>query len=183
MLSGDAADSVDASYEQHPVEVLEPPDSPGFVAGMLKDAVCRWKGSTPQTMAEMKAAFYLIIDEALSDGVELTPDETLEAIAELLQRFARRPNGQLYAYAYLLVLNRTTLSESDIANLLGVTKSAVSKMKRKIEDNLKTANPNVEIRSRVGRSEESCEKFRQGRIGKRKQRSLWMGAKLFLQTA
>src|SRR5690348_10534296 len=100
MRDGDAADSVEASYEQHPVESIEPPDTPGFVGGLLKDAVCRWKGDLPRTMGELKAAFFIIIDEALSDGVPQTEQGTLEAIAELLQRFATQPDGQLYAYAY-----------------------------------------------------------------------------------
>jgi hypothetical protein len=170
----DAADSNEASYEQHPVEVLESPDSPGFLAGLLKDAVCRWRGDVPRTMAEMKAAFYLIIDEALRDSEPEPKSETLEAVAELLQRFANQPHGQLYAHAYLLVLNRCPYSESEIARRLNVTKAAVSKIKRRIEDQL-------ELKSRVGRSEESCEKFRQLRIGKRKQPIPFLARPLFAQ--
>lgn len=176
MFGIDAADSREASYEQHPVDVLESPDSPGFIAGLLKDAICRWRGDVPRTMAEMKAAFYLIIDEALRDSEPEPTSETLEAVAELLQRFASQPHGQLYAYAYLLVLNRCPYSEAEIARRLNCTKAAVSKIKRRIEDQL-------QLKSRVGRSEESCEKFRQLRIGKRKQRQPWTGASIFLQPA
>jgi DNA-binding MarR family transcriptional regulator len=175
MRDGDAADSVEASYERHPVEDLEPVESPTFLSGMLKDAVCRWKGDLPRTMAEMKVLFFLIIDDALAEGVPQQEPESLDAIAELLQRFATKNDGQLYAYSYLLVLNRCPYSEAEIARRLGITKAAVSKVKRQIEEQL-------QLKSRTGRTEASCEKFRQLRIGKRKERqTTWAASSLFLQ--
>jgi DNA-binding MarR family transcriptional regulator len=176
MRDGDAASSVEASYERHPVEDLEPVDSSSFLAGMLKDAVCRWKGDLPRTMAEMKAAFFLVIDDALSEGVPQQETDSLDAIAELLQRFATKPDGQLYAYSYLLVINRCPYSEAEIARRLNITKAAVSKVKRQIENQL-------QLKSRTGRTEASCEKFRQLRTGKRKLRQQWTASSLFLQHA
>lgn len=164
----------EASYDRHPVEDLEPESSPDFLVGLLKDVICRWKCDLPRTMAEMKAHFYAIIDTVIAEGVSQVDGDAHEAIAELLQRFATKDDGRLYAYAYLLVINRCTYSEVEIAQKIGVTKAAVSKMKRRIEQQL-------HLKSRVGRSEESCEKFRQLRIGKRKHRTPWTMAGLFLQ--
>ncbi len=172
------------SYERHPADDIESLDSDVFLLGCLKESIDRWNGSIPQTMTEMRGIFYKVIDaglaEASSMGYETDQSRKMvEIIAELLNRFASVSDGRLYAFAYLLVINRCQYSEVHVAKILGVTKAAVSKIKCQIETGLRKNGWTQE--SRVGRSMEAREKFRAGRIGKRKDRTEWTGSNLFLQ--
>lgn len=176
----DAASRPEASYIDNPVNNIEPVgDTASLLAGLLRDEICKRKRSLPMDVVQiLHECAEDATAQALRIGMGQEDKSAMKSLAEILHAFTVAPDSRVLAYCYLLIINKTNYSETEIARICGVTKAAVSKTKIELQDRL-TLTP------RVGRTPEARETFRQICLkrGKKKREISWMGLNLFLNPA
>jgi hypothetical protein len=105
---------------------------------------------TGSTRAQIWASIVLAWDDA--ERAESMGRKAELALCRVLYTLRDSRTATLDVHCVLWLLNENSKSETDVAKLLGVTKQAISKRKRVYEDVL-------EMRSRVGRSDDAIETF------------------------
>lgn len=120
----------------------EAPEDP--LGDILREAVERWKGNIPATLAEFRTSVVLIAQEALEEaGTAAAGRAALslrerETIARLVSEFIEAKNPRMVAQCYDLTFGLGLMmgrSQNAIADENGVGKAAVSKVCRAIVRN------------------------------------------------
>ena len=121
-----------------------PSEPEDLLCDVLEEAIDRWRGNLPATMAEFRAAVMAIALEAISEagpggaGKSALSTRERETIARLVSEFIEAKNPQLIAQCYDftyqlgLMMGRSQVS---IAEEHGVRKATVSKICRAIVRN------------------------------------------------
>ena len=162
--------------------IVEPEIPHESIAEVLKRF---FKFGLPVTMRAHHSLCCALIDDALKEcghrGVEDGfSHSTIEAVAELLKLFtepAQRYDGRLLAHVLQMDINRSSLSEVEIAKLCNVTRATVSKLKVELQDR-------YGLRPRCGRSDGAREKFSKlvRERGPRRKETLWRAKSAFERT-
>jgi hypothetical protein len=172
-------------FERDPLEnlaIVEPEIPHESVGDVIKSY---FRFGLPVAMQAHYDLCCSIVDQALQEcgkrGVEDGfSHSTLEAASELLKLFTEpghKYDGRLLAHVLLLVINRNTLSEVQIARMCGVTRARVSKLKVELQDR-------YGLRPRCGRSDEARRKFSQlvRNRGPRNKETKWRARLVFTKT-
>lgn len=121
-----------------------PEDPDSLVADILREAVDRWEGNLPATLAEFRGVVASIAIEAMEEvgtaaaGQEAVTRKERETIARLVSEFIEAKNPRLVAQCYDFVFQlglQLGISQVDIAEQHGVGKAAVSQRCRAIVEN------------------------------------------------
>lgn len=157
--------------------VVEPEPIRDSLRDILRDAALQWSGPLPRDEAELKRAFFRLIDCGFQQAREAGAMDTdrlaaSEMLADILFRLKDLIGTRLHIYAMLFCLGKISEPEEVIAHELGVTKQAVSRAKTRVQDFF-------DMSCRVGRRDESRAKFSVLAMTRSRQKIRWSGQKYF----
>jgi hypothetical protein len=173
MLHCDLPDSPLASFRRNLSAEID--DLPGHI----RDAIDLYGGAVPASMAEFQAACRGILAQALRaadapDAVAAASPspgnnpQSAEMVAKLLQLMSRDTDShyKMRALCYLRLMGREGRSFQALANELGVVRATVHNCYRDLQKRMGG------IPGLGDKSPEAREKYRLGRLGKRRERGL-----------